>query len=46
MISRTKLIVRYQETDQMGIVHHSVYPIWFECGELILLRKLAYHMGS
>ena len=20
------------ETDQMGIVHHSVYPIWFECG--------------
>lgn len=22
--------VRYAETDQMGIVHHSVYAIWFE----------------
>ncbi|HBY93039.1 MAG: acyl-CoA thioesterase [Ardenticatenaceae bacterium] len=22
--------VRYAETDQMGIVHHSVYFIWFE----------------
>lgn len=21
---------RYAETDQMGVVHHSVYPIWFE----------------
>lgn len=30
MISETKIKVRYQETDQMGIAHHSVYPIWFE----------------
>lgn len=22
--------VRYAETDQMGVVHHSAYPIWFE----------------
>ncbi|MCF0222894.1 MAG: acyl-CoA thioesterase [Fibrobacter sp.] len=22
--------VRYAETDQMGVVHHSVYAIWFE----------------
>lgn len=26
----TDIIVRYAETDQMGIVHHSVYAIWFE----------------
>ena len=32
MHSRTKLTVRYAETDQMGIAHHSVYPIWFEVG--------------
>lgn len=32
MHSRTKLSVRYAETDQMGIAHHSVYPIWFEVG--------------
>ncbi len=30
MISTTKINVRYAETDQMGIVHHSVYAIWFE----------------
>lgn len=31
-ISKTELTVRYAETDQMGIVHHSVYPIWYEAG--------------
>ena len=25
---------RYQETDQMGIIHHSVYPIWYEMGRV------------
>ncbi|MCK8060214.1 MULTISPECIES: thioesterase family protein [unclassified Fusibacter] len=24
--------VRYAETDKMGIVHHSNYPVWFEAG--------------
>jgi len=32
MTTETSFPVRYAETDQMGIVHHSVYPIWFECG--------------
>ncbi len=32
MHSRTRLTVRYAETDKMGIVHHSVYPIWYEVG--------------
>ncbi len=26
----TRIEVRYAETDQMGVVHHSVYAIWFE----------------
>ena len=26
----TKITVRYAETDQMGIAHHSNYPVWFE----------------
>ena len=30
MVSVSQITVRYQETDQMGIVHHSVYPIWYE----------------
>ena len=38
MTSVTKLTVRYQETDRMGIVHHSVYPIWFECGRTELIK--------
>ena len=30
MTTETRITVRYAETDQMGITHHSVYPIWFE----------------
>jgi acyl-CoA thioester hydrolase len=29
---------RYPETDQAGVVHHSVYPVWFEMGRTELLR--------
>lgn len=32
MHARTKVTVRYAETDQMGIVHHSIYPVWYEIG--------------
>lgn len=30
MITETKITVRYAETDQMGIAHHSNYAVWFE----------------
>jgi acyl-CoA thioester hydrolase len=35
---------RYAETDQGGVVHHTVYPVWFEMGRTELLRAngLAY----
>jgi len=33
-----ELLPRYAETDQFGVVHHSVYPIWFEMGRTELLR--------
>jgi len=38
------IAARYSETDQAGVVHHSVYPIWFEMGRTELLRAngLAY----
>ncbi len=32
IVSETQLEVRYYETDQMGIVHHSNYVRYFECG--------------
>ena len=38
------IAARYCETDQAGVVHHSVYPVWFEMGRTELLRAngLAY----
>lgn len=32
------IVPRYNETDQGGVVHHSVYPVWFELGRTELLR--------
>jgi acyl-CoA thioester hydrolase len=43
--SHTIIIVpRYNETDQGGVVHHSVYPVWFEMGrtELLRVNNVAY----
>jgi len=34
MITETKIDVRYPDCDQMGIVHHAVYPIWYEMGRM------------
>jgi len=33
-----KIVPRYVETDKAGVVHHSVYPVWFEMGRTELLR--------
>jgi len=32
--------VRYAETDQMGVVYHANYLIWFEVGRVELMRAL------
>ncbi|MDQ7092711.1 thioesterase family protein [Desulfosporosinus sp. PR] len=37
---KTRLRVRYAETDQMGIVYHSNYLIWFEVGRTELFREI------
>ena len=31
--------VRYAETDQMGVVYHANYLVWFEVGRVELLRQ-------
>ena len=31
--------VRYAETDQMGIVHHSNYAVWFEAARTALFQQ-------
>ena len=38
----TRLRVRYAETDQMGVVYHANYFIWFEVGRVELLRTLGH----
>jgi acyl-CoA thioester hydrolase len=32
--------VRYAETDQMGVVYHSNYLIWFEVGRVEFIRQM------
>src|SRR5688500_9422320 len=34
----SRVRVRYKETDQMGIAHHSNYIVWFEIGRTDLCR--------
>ncbi len=36
----TRLRVRYAETDNMGVVYHSNFAIWFEVGRVELMRQL------
>jgi acyl-CoA thioester hydrolase len=35
-----KVRVRYAETDQMGVVYHANYFVWFEVGRVELMRAL------
>ena len=42
--SRTR--VRYKETDQMGIAHHSNYLVWFEIGRTDLCRATGISYAS
>lgn len=39
-VTDTGFTVRYAETDQMGIVHHSHYPVWFEAGRTDYIRRM------
>jgi acyl-CoA thioester hydrolase len=39
-IAEARVRVRYAETDQMGVVYHSNYLIWFEVGRVELIRQL------
>ncbi len=35
--------VRYAETDQMGVVYHANYLVWFEVGRVELMRTADAH---
>jgi acyl-CoA thioester hydrolase len=39
-VNEARVRVRYAETDQMGVVYHSNYLIWFEVGRVELIRQM------
>ena len=40
--TESRVRVRYQETDQMGIAHHANYIVWFEVGRTDLCREAGF----
>jgi acyl-CoA thioester hydrolase len=42
MIAETVLDVRYPDCDRMGIVHHGVYPIWYEAARMDFFQKMGF----
>ena len=41
-IGEARVRVRYAETDQMGVVYHANYIVWFEVGRVEFLRQLGF----
>jgi acyl-CoA thioester hydrolase len=41
-VSEATVRVRYAETDQMGVVYHANYLVWFEVGRVEFLRQLGF----
>lgn len=39
-VIKTPIEVRYQETDQMGVVYHANYLVWFEIGRKKFVESL------
>lgn len=44
--ARTRVEVRYAETDQMGIVHHANYLVWFELARTGLCAEAGFHYAE
>lgn len=40
VVSQSRVRVRYAETDQMGVVYHANYLVWFEIGRVDFIRSL------
>ena len=44
--AETEIEVRYAETDQMGVVHHANYVVWFELARTRLCRESGFHYAD
>ena len=45
-VGQTQVRVRYAETDQMGVVYHANYLVWFEIGRVELMRQRGLDYGK
>jgi acyl-CoA thioester hydrolase len=41
-VGEVRIRVRYAETDQMGVVYHANYFVWFEVGRVEFLRGMGF----
>ncbi|WP_188205905.1 acyl-CoA thioesterase [Alkalibacillus aidingensis] len=46
IINETEVKVRYQETDQMGVVYHANYLVWFEIGRTHLIEEIGFNYAD
>ena len=44
--SETTIEVRYAETDQMGVVHHANFIVWFELARTHLCAQSGFHYAE
>jgi acyl-CoA thioester hydrolase len=44
--SESRVRVRYAETDQMGVVYHANYLVWFEIGRVDFIRSMGMDYRS
>ena len=45
-VAEARVRVRYAETDQMGVVYHANYLVWFEVGRVEYIRQLGLDYKS
>lgn len=46
MQTKTKIEVRYPDCDRMGIVHHAVYPVWYEIARMEFFNELGFSFAD
>lgn len=42
MTTEIDIDVRYPDCDPMGIVHHAVYPVWYEIARMDFFEKIGF----
>ncbi|MCL2408794.1 MAG: acyl-CoA thioesterase [Oscillospiraceae bacterium] len=46
MQTKTTIEVRYPDCDMMQVVHHSIYPVWYESARMDFFRKMGFSFSD